>query len=296
MFYSKLHKQLSQKTFSSYWFCSRKMIKHIMVMFLLGISVTFPRFAVSEEPQFQPLPYEDAANGRNSYAYNAAIGKPASDDERIAFLNKIKPYVLDAQKKTKIPACAIAGMAALESGFGSTRTAHFANNILGLKSHAEKDGSDNWQLKGQPDESGGYTKKECITKVERNYCGRDNKFCTQATIKKEKKKKPEDDKSCNQCIFDEQTRCDNRYLKFNDYEEAIQYLSQEYLQKKIYSDALKTYLKNRESGKSIPDSCNQYVDDIAKAGYTHIKGKYLPKVEPIMKKWDLYTWVEEANK
>lgn len=268
-----------------------------MLMTLLGLSVIFPRFALSEEAQFELLPYEDAVNGRNLHAYNAAIGKPANDDERIAFLNKIKPYVIDAQKKTKIPACAIAGMAALESGFGTTRSAYFANNIFGLKSNAKKDGTDNWQLKGQPDESGGYS-KGCITKVESNYCGNDNKFCTQKIIEKEKQKKSEDNKSCDQCIFDEQVRCDNRYLKFNDYEKAIQYLSQEYLQKNMYSKALKTYLANRKSGKSIPDSCNQYVDDIAKAGYNHVDhGKaYLPKVEPVMKKWDLYTWVEEANK
>src|SRR5215510_3178585 len=138
-------------------------MNQIFVIALLGISVVLAKLGIAEEKlRFPPLPYEDRVHGRNSNAYNPAIGKPANEDERSAFLNKIKPYVLSAQKATQIPACAMGGMAVVESGFGFTRIAHFANNLFGRKVWDRQDTPESWQLKGQPDESQG---TDCLTKT-----------------------------------------------------------------------------------------------------------------------------------
>ncbi len=246
-----------------------RLLHSILTICSLGMLAIFPRLASPQDDiRFQPLPYEDSVKGRNSYGYNAAIDKPASDAERIDFLNKIKAYALSAQGKTKVPACAIGGMAALESGFGFTRTAYFANNIFGIKKWINRDTPDSWQLKGQPDESQG---SGCVTKTKKSY-GQD------------------------QVIFDESTRCDNRYRRFSDYGEAIQDLAGRVLQKSRYRPALEAYWSNRGSGMSIRDACRQYVCDVAKAGYTHIGcTEYLNKVGRVMNKWDIYTWAQEAE-
>jgi len=252
-----------------------KTMKHISVIFLLGISAIFPRLGISQQLDFQPLPYQDPIHGRNSYAYNAAIGKPTNDMERQSFLDKIKPYVLSAQRNTKIPACAIGGMAAVESGFGFTRTAYFANNIFGRKIWTNRNTSNSWQLAGQPDES---QRSGCLTKIIKNYDRNNNSS------------------NSDRLVFNEQKRCDNRYLSFSDYGAAIQDLTGTVLQRNRYKPALNHFWSNIESGEKIDKACEQYICDIAKAGYSHIGcEKYLRKIGPVMKQWNLYDWVVQAN-
>lgn len=246
-------------------------MKHVLAICLLGVSIILPKLGNSEEKiRFQPLPFEDRVNGKNTYSYNAAIGKPASDDERTAFVNKVKPDAVSAQRTTKVPACAIGGMSVLESGYGFTRTGYFANNLFGIKKTpwTKQDTPDSWQLKGQPDESQG---SHCLTKTVHSY-GKDR------------------------LIFNEQTRCDNRYRKFNDYGEAIQFLAGTVLQQARYRPALEAYWSDRSSGKSIPDACKQYVCDIVKAGFSHIGcPAYLRKIVPVMDRWNSYIWAQEAE-
>lgn len=259
MFYNVPFKFLSHDIISA-----TEVIKYFLLIILIGISTIYPRFAASQSAiQFQPLPYEDPIKGRNSYAYNAAIGKPENDDERRAFLNEIKPYAIQAEKNFKIPACAIGTMAALESGFGFTRNAHFAKNIFGIKKPIGKDTDDSWQLKGQPDESW----PSCKTKIIDARNGKDR------------------------LIFDERKRCDNRYVKFNNYQDSINYLAGTTLQKKRYQLALNNYLNNRKSGMNAAKACKTYIFDIVSGGFSHIGSRaYLRKATPILNKWNLYEW------
>ena len=60
----------------------------------------------------------------------------------------------EANAKWGIPTSAIIGMAIVESGYGTTRIAVNANNLLGIKVWVTSP-SHGWQLKGQPDENNG---------------------------------------------------------------------------------------------------------------------------------------------
>ncbi|MFM7440564.1 MAG: glucosaminidase domain-containing protein, partial [Snowella sp.] len=98
-------------------------------------------------------------------------------------------------------------MAALESGYGFTRTAQFANNIFGIKEWVNHDTPTSWQLKGQPDEDGG------AVKIIKNY-------------------------GDDRLVFEENNRRDNRYRKFENFSEAINYLAEITLQRRNYKPAL----------------------------------------------------------
>ena len=88
---------------------------------------------------FQPLPYEDGVRGRNTNAYNPAIGHPTSN-EQVNFINNLKNAAISASSIYGIPASAIIGMACVEGGYGFTRSAYYANNIFGIKVWASKSG------------------------------------------------------------------------------------------------------------------------------------------------------------
>lgn len=265
------------------------MIKYPLFLPLLGASVLFPGFVIAEV-QFEPLPYQDPVNGRNSYAYNAAIGKPANDSERQAFIDQIKPLAIAAQKDTQVPACAIGGMAALESGYGFTRTAQFANNIFGIKVWIDHEEPNNWQLEGQPDEDDGKVKIIKNYGIDEN--GKVRKECLD----------PNTEKNINCLVFKEEGRRDNRYRKFSDFAGAINYLAGTTLLKKRYKLALDNYLNNRKLGMNPTDACKKYIFDIVEkkvvneatyGGFSHIGGAaYLRKVTPILDKWELYKWSE----
>ena len=85
---------------------------------------------------FQPLPYEDGVRGRNTNAYNPAIGHPTYN-EQVNFINNIKNAAISASSIYGIPASAIIGMACVEGGYGFTRSAYYANNIFGIKVWAQ---------------------------------------------------------------------------------------------------------------------------------------------------------------
>ena len=83
--------------------------------------------------------------------YDAAPGHP-TDDERRRFIAEIAPAALAAEHAGGPPATGIAAMAALEAGYGWTRTALFANNLFGWKytSAAAAGGRGHWTLACQP--------------------------------------------------------------------------------------------------------------------------------------------------
>lgn len=205
---------------------------------------------------FQPLPYEDGVKGRNSYAYNPAIGHPTYN-EQVAFINSIKSAAVSAASTYGIPASAIIGMACVEGGYGFTRSAYYANNIFGIKVWG-KNPKNGWQLKGQPDEDEG------AVPVIASY-GRDRS------------------------VFKENGRYDNWYRRFASRKEAIDYLGG--LINRKYKQARDNYQKQIASGRSPQKASKKFVREIAVLGYNHLGGDYYEaKIGAVMDRWDLYQY------
>lgn len=228
----------------------------VFVMTLIGLTGTGSVYAAL----FQPLPYEDAVKGRNSYAYNPAIDHPSSN-EQVNFINSIKNAAVSAGISYGIPASAIIGIACVEGGYGFTRSAYFANNIFGIKIWAQNP-SDGWQLKGQPDENEGRVP------VIASY-GRDRN------------------------IFKENSRYDNWYRKFASRAEAINYFCDLIVRK--YQPARSNYQKRIRSGWSCQKASREFVREIADLGYNHLGGDYYEsKIGATMDRWNLYQYDEKA--
>ncbi len=211
---------------------------------------------------FQPLPYEDGIRGRNSYAYNPAIGHPTSN-EQANFIYSIKNAAISAQASYGIPASAIIGIACIEGGYGFTRSAYYANNIFGIKVWAQNPAG-GWQLKGQPDENGG------SVPVIASY-GRDRS------------------------LFKEGARYDNWYRRFASREEAIRYFCDLILRK--YQPARANYQKRIVTGASPQKAAKQFCREIADLGYNHLGGAYYEgKIGAVMDRWNLYQYDREVVK
>lgn len=64
--------------------------------------------------------------------YDPLPGHP-TPQEKVAFVSEISAYAIEAERKYNVPAPAITAMSIVESGYGLTRTAIFANNLFGFK-------------------------------------------------------------------------------------------------------------------------------------------------------------------
>lgn len=97
-------------------------------------------------PAFFPVD-DDPAWG----CYAPAHGHP-TNVERTSFVGEIAPAALVAESRGGPPAAGVVAMAALESGYGFTRTAIFAINLFGWKftSAAAASGRRSWTLRCQP--------------------------------------------------------------------------------------------------------------------------------------------------
>ncbi|MGE5607372.1 MAG: glucosaminidase domain-containing protein [Bacteroidota bacterium] len=211
---------------------------------------------------FQPLPYEDGLRGRNSYAYNPAIGHPTYN-EQVAFISSIKKAAVSAASTYGIPASAIIGMACVEGGYGFTRSAYYANNIFGIKVWG-KNPESGWQLKGQPDEDAG------SVPVIASY-GRDRS------------------------IFKENARYDNWYRRFASRSEAINYLGGLIARK--YRLARDNYQKRITAGWPLQKASKEFCREIADLGYNHLGGDYYEgKIGAVMDRLDLYQYDKKVVK
>jgi flagellum-specific peptidoglycan hydrolase FlgJ len=221
----------------------------IMLIVLAGMGVAYAAL-------FQPLPYEDGFRGRNSFAYNPAIGHPTYN-EQVEFIDSIKNAAILANSMYGVPASAIIAMACVEGGYGFTRSAYYANNIFGIKVWAQNPVS-GWQLKGQPDENDGRVP------VIASY-GQDRR------------------------IFRENVRYDNWYRRFVSREEAINYLCD--LISRKYQPARANYQKRIWAGTSPQKASKQFCREIADLGYNHLGGDYYErKIGAIMDQWNLYQY------
>ncbi|HEX3046928.1 MAG TPA: glucosaminidase domain-containing protein [Bacillota bacterium] len=236
----------------------RKSIK--LVIFLMTL-ITLAATGNVYAGLFQPLPYEDEFRGRNSYAYNPAIGHPTYN-EQVDYINSIKNTAISTSSIYGIPASAIIGMACVEGGYGFTRSAYYANNIFGIKVWAQNPGN-GWQLKGQPDENEGRVS------VIASY-GRDRS------------------------LFQEDARYDNWYRRFASRGEAVHFLCGLIIRK--YGPARANYQKRIVAGWSYPKASREFCREIADLGYNHLGGDYYEgKIGAIMDRWNLYEYDKEAR-
>jgi flagellum-specific peptidoglycan hydrolase FlgJ len=227
---------------------------------ILMMLIVFAGTGVIYAGLFQPLPYEDGVRGRNSYAYNPAIGHPTTN-EQINFINNIKNAAISAGLKYGIPASAIIGIACVEGGYGFTRSAYYANNIFGIKVWGQNP-VNGWQLKGQPDEDEGRVP------VIGSY-GRD----------------------CS--VFNEDARVDNWYRRFASKAEAIHYLCGLIIRK--YQPARANYQKRIVARRPYQEASKRFCREIADLGYNHLGGDYYErKIGAIMDRWNLYQYDREA--
>lgn len=215
-------------------------------------------------PVFKPTPNQDTYNGRNSHAYLPSTNM-LTTQSREQFMKEIAQYALDAYEKWGIPASAIVGMAAIESGYGTTRISYYANNLFGIKVWGVNP-ANAWQLVGQPDED-----FEKTIPVLADY-GQDRK------------------------VFDESNRRDNWYRMFSSRKEAVEYLAGTLLLNSRYASARDRYQNRIKNGWSYEKASKEYVYDIAQAGYNHLGGdSYRKKVGAVMDQWKLYEYDQLVN-
>lgn len=213
--------------------------------------------------RFNPTPFEDPFLGKNQNVYGTAIGHPTQEEAR-AFLQDIKPIAIELGQKHQIPASIIMAMAAMESGYGFSRNAVFANNFFGIKQWWGNE-SNAYQLKGQPDE---YEGKVAILK------------------------KSDD----GQILYDEYRRPDNWYRRFNSRRECIAFLVEEvFLQrtrvwKRDYSDIAKFYRGQIAVGVEKYSAAYTFIYSVGERGYTHKGGRFY--ADRIMKVVDKYGLIE----
>lgn len=213
--------------------------------------------------RFNPTPFEDPFEGKNQNVYGTAIGHPTQDEAR-AFLEDIKPIAVDLGQKYQIPASVVMAMAAMESGYGFSRNAIFANNFFGIKQWWGNE-TNAFQLKGQPDE---YEGKVSIFK--RSYDG--------------------------QIIYDENRRPDNWYKRFNSRRECIAFLVEEVflhktgVWKRDYSDIAKFYREQIAAGVEKYSAAYTFIYSVGERGYTHKGGKFY--ADRVMKIVDRYGLIE----
>lgn len=239
-----------------------KQNKSLKLIIFLMMFIVFAGTGIVYAGLFQPLPYEDGVGGRNSYAYNPAVGHPTYN-EQVDFIINIKNAAISAGAVYGIPASAIIGMACIEGGYGFTRSAYYANNIFGIKVWAQNP-VNGWQLKGQPDENEGRVP------IVASY-GQDRS------------------------VFNEDARYDNWYRRFVSRKEAIHSLCDLIVRK--YQPARANYQRRIMDGWSYPKASKQFCREIADLGYNHLGGGYYEgKIGAVMDRWNLYQYDREVVK
>ena len=213
--------------------------------------------------KFNPTPEEDPFLGKNQNVYGTAIGHPTQEEAR-TFLEDIKPIAVELGKKYQIPASVVMAMAAIESGYGYSRNAVFANNFFGIKQWWGNE-SNAFQLKGQPDE---YEGKVAILK------------------------KSDD----GQIIYDESRRPDNWYRRFGSKRECVEFLVEEVFLhktgawKRDYSDIARFYQGQIAAGVEKYSAAYTFIYSVGERGYTHKGGKFY--ADRIMRVIDKYELIE----
>lgn len=211
-------------------------------------------------PKFPPTPDEDPVHGLNANAYEP--GGEATYADKLAFIGSIVQDVQSIALASGLPPSAILAQCCLESGFGFTRTAVYANNLLGLKCWGGKwvsaYANGVYQLRSQPDEGDAVVIQTLPS---------------------------------GQVLFDEEHRPDNKYFAFVTRKDSIKCFVREWICggnfTKKYVTVPATYQKNRKAmGKDA--AAKKFIFDLGAAGYCHLGGQaYLDKVGPIIDQFKL---------
>ncbi len=210
---------------------------------LSGANVVYPNPNV-------PLTFSDTFDENNKgisgYNYNGVNDQP-TNEIALSFFSSIQNEVLPLARKYRLPASVIMAMAALESGYGYSKTATIANNYFGIKQW--KPSPDGFQLKGQPDEHNGRVR-----------------VIGQA--------------SPGQYIYDESKRKDNWYRSFKSRADCIKFLVEEVFLHKTgkwrrdYSGAVREYQNKLDRGWSKQDAAYHFAYLLGAKGYNHLGGRY----------------------
>jgi flagellum-specific peptidoglycan hydrolase FlgJ len=236
-----------------------------LILIFLGIALE-PHINITQANarEFHPTPVQDNQTGRNSHTYLPQITS-LTTIEREAFVKEISVYAKEAGQQWGVPASAVIAIAIIESGYGTTRVAHHANNLFAIKVWGGNS-SNAWQLIGQPDED--FEKPIPVIKD----LGNDRK------------------------IYDETYRRDNWYRKFTSFKESVDFLAGTLLLNKRYGFAVNDYQYRIKTGWSIEAASKRYLFDIANAGYNHLGGVYYrDRVGKIMDDWNLYQYDEDLH-
>ncbi|MDG5787062.1 glucosaminidase domain-containing protein [Evansella sp. AB-P1] len=229
-----------------------------MILLILFIIQPFQSTSHGENilSNFFPTPNENEEVGKNTNVYLPMVDNPtAKEQER--FIHTVSDYAVESHKKWGIPAAAIIGMAALESGYGTTRIAHYANNLFGIKVWGGNS-TNAWQLQGQPDEDF------------------DRDIPVLANF------------GDDRIVYDETERRDNWYRKFSSFGEAVDYLTGTLLVNERYVFARDAYKERLKNGWSDEKATKEYLYDIANAGYNHLGGDYYKEsVGRLIDSWNL---------
>lgn len=215
--------------------------------------------------RFPPTPNEDIL-GKNQNVYATAIGHPTADEAR-NFIADISQDARVLAQQYQIPASVVIAMAALESGYGFSRNAVYANNFFGIKQW-RGNSSNAYQLKGQPDE---YDGKVGVLNITND----------------------------GQYIYNEDNRPDNWYRRFNSRRECMTFLVEEIflhktgLWKRDYSDIARFYQGQISAGIEKYSAAYTFAYSIGEKGYSHKGGKYY--ADRVMKLVDKYDLIDYDN-
>jgi len=217
---------------------------------------------------FPPVPAEDKEKGLNSNAH--APGTPElRETEKQDFIKMVTQPAQVMEKQYNIPACAVVAMAIVDSHFGRTRIAHYANNLFKLKYINRKKGCHDgsceevktYQLIGQPNEVSNHA-----LMITESFGG-------------------------ERFIFDESRRFGNRYRVFDSYQESVNFLVEEvWLKvpdyKKVvdqYQSKLKVLNKKRAT--------QEFISELTMVGFAQIPGSkpkdYIKTIYDAIDKWSL---------
>lgn len=214
---------------------------------------------------FPPVPLENRSKGRNSNAYLSATGHPTAAD-KTAFIEKYKDIAIDACQIHHVPASAILAMAMTESACGFTRIGVKANNLFAMKIFGQNP-ANAWQLQGQPDESAG------------------SQFPVDVW----------EDYGWDRQVYNESTRADNWYRKFDTPEAAFYYLAGKFLAGTRYNKFRSQWFTEVNKSKNTESASNSFIYRIAAAGYNHLgPDYYLDKLSTYLYAYDLYQYDKEC--
>jgi Mannosyl-glycoprotein endo-beta-N-acetylglucosaminidase len=179
------------------------------------------------------------------------------------FLAQLQPQAIQLARQYRVPASVILGMAALESGYGTSLLARKTHNLFGMKKWREFH-SNAYQLRGQADESSDKSVKVLYVRND------------------------------GSVQYDESSRKDNWYWRFESREVCLRFFVEQLLLnggswRRDYRSVVQNYRQNLANGMTKREASNRFVYDLGHKGYCMLGGaEYQRRVGRVMNDWNLY--------